>query len=625
MTKTNKYGTTAYNIINYANKIGFLSKCYLVDDITKVKTPFIAHLFIDNKYYHYVVVFEIKDDILTIGDPKDGIKKMKMADFAKIWTKIVITFLPNNKIPYIEEQKISPFLKEIISKYKFLYIKIFILSLLTFVLGVMLSFMLEILYQNALINGNNYKLQLTFFVIILCMIFLNFYKNNLILKFSNKIDSYLNNKVFKHLMLLPYSYYNNNITGDIINRINDINLIKEFIINIFIELLIMIITSLIAFVIMIYINSLLSFLSLIVLFLNIMITLIFLKRNINNISKFKEDAGILNHYMIERIKGFETIYNLNLKENSINNFSHKLNVYLNNYQKIIKTFNYEIYYKDLIIYLANLLIIILGINNKMEITRLMSFIFINSYFLEPLKNLNIILNNIYNGHSALKRIMEILSYKVLEDNSLALRGIIEFKNLTFGYNHENIFQDYNLKLIPMVNTMILGKSGRGKSTLFKLLIKQYLTDKIYINNKSIVNYSYKNILHYINYISQNEVIFTGTILENITFDKKITDFELNKVLETVNLKEIYEKYNKPNYILENNVHLSGGEKKKIYLARALLKEGEFIILDETLSSVSVYEERQILEKIIKNYPHKTLIYITHRVKNKDLFQKIITV
>ena len=170
--------------------------------------------------------------------------------------------------------------------------------------------------------------------------------------------------------------------------------------------------------------------------------------------------------------------------------------------------------------------------------------------------------------------------------------------------------------------MLIGKSGQGKSTLLKILKQYYFTEQVNVNSKNIKNMDLKNK---ITYISQDEYLFTNTLYNNITMNKKINEIELNKILKICCLEEFIKKDNLGLNMLieENGFNISGGEKQRIILARALITIKDYLFIDEGLSEVDISLERKIIKNIFKYYKNKTIIIVSHRMDNADLFDRIV--
>ena len=188
-------------------------------------------------------------------------------------------------------------------------------------------------------------------------------------------------------------------------------------------------------------------------------------------------------------------------------------------------------------------------------------------------------------------------------------------------------KNININIKDKEKVLILGKSGSGKSTILKALLKylEVKRDNIYINKIDINDISINNLRNNITAISQDEILFTDTIKENILAYQKIDDNKFKKVCSLVYVDEFVKRLNQGyNTKLEENGHnISGGERQRIILARALLKASNIYLIDEGLNAIDVNLERKILKNIFSAYSNKTFIIVSHRLENIDLYDKII--
>ena len=209
-------------------------------------------------------------------------------------------------------------------------------------------------------------------------------------------------------------------------------------------------------------------------------------------------------------------------------------------------------------------------------------------------------------------------------------GDIIIKNLEFSYNNKkNILNNINLNINNKDKVLVLGSSGSGKSTLLKILYKYYDIgrDKVYINNHDINDFSLQDIRKNITYISQNELLYNDTIRNNIILDRNIDDKSFLDICNMVYVNEII-KDNMLSYnynLEENGANISGGQRQRIILARALLKDSKIILIDEGLNEIDINLERKILKNIFSYYKDKTIIIISHRLDNMDLYNKVINI
>ena len=175
--------------------------------------------------------------------------------------------------------------------------------------------------------------------------------------------------------------------------------------------------------------------------------------------------------------------------------------------------------------------------------------------------------------------------------------------------------------------MILGSSGSGKSTILKLLSKYYVPkrDSIYLDEIDINDISISNLKDNVVSISQEEIIFNDTIKNNIIMNRDVTDLEFINICKLVYVDEIVKDMflGYDTKLEENGQNISGGQRQRIILARALLKRGNIILIDEGLNAIDVNLERKILKNIFKSYMDKTIIIVSHRLENMDLYNKVV--
>ena len=237
-------------------------------------------------------------------------------------------------------------------------------------------------------------------------------------------------------------------------------------------------------------------------------------------------------------------------------------------------------------------------------------------FFEPVKTILDSLLNLNEIKSSIKRIIDLYYYEKDEAKEQITQGNIKIKNLSFAYNYNNILKNINLSIQKNEKIMVIGESGSGKSSLFKLLMKYYKSNKgsIKIDDIDINNI---NIGNDICYISQNEMLFTASLYDNLVLDSKVKQKEVEEISNKVYV-------NKTNYkmlIEDNGFNLSGGEKMRIVLARTLLRNPKILIIDEGLNMVDVNLERKILKNILNM--DMTIIFVSHRLDNIDLFKRVV--
>ncbi|CAF1415632.1 unnamed protein product [Adineta steineri] len=224
---------------------------------------------------------------------------------------------------------------------------------------------------------------------------------------------------------------------------------------------------------------------------------------------------------------------------------------------------------------------------------------------------------------------EILQENISHENSISdINGDIEFDNVSFSYpSRENATALNNLKLIARANqtTALVGSSGCGKSTCVSLLLRYYepSSGRIMIGGQSLTDYKIKPFRQHIGVVSQEPILFGISIYENIRFGKlNATREEIENAAEQANAHKFIMKLpNKYETLVgERGIQLSGGEKQRIALARALVKQPSILLLDEATSALDNVSERVVQEALDRACKNRTTIVIAHRlttIKNAD--------
>ena len=358
------------------------------------------------------------------------------------------------------------------------------------------------------------------------------------------------------------------------------------------------------------------------------------------IKSYYQKTSSTNSYMNEAIINIDTIKGMNI-ENYVLDELHEKNFMQNKASfKLFKSLNKEVFIKDLFYDIFMIIIMYIGLisvrDNKLDLATLITFTTLLNYFVEPIKNI-VGMNLLYhNAKESLRRVEELylipdedkkINDKFRIDHFI---GNINFKNVTYSYDTKNnIIDKLNFVIKHGEKVLIYGESGTGKSTVVKLLTK-YLDNykgKIYIDDIELSNMSLYDIRSKLCYISQKEGLFNDTIYNNITLGKEINYKDFLKICNLTLVSEmVEEKKIDYNYLLEENgFNLSGGERQRIILARALLKESDIYIFDESLNAIDIEKEKTILKNIFKLLKKKTIIVISHRFNNNDLFDKKIEI
>lgn len=642
LTRTNKDGTNFYNLEVAGKELGLMSKGYKVDNIKKlqeINRPFISQVII-NQMKHFVVVYKVKNEIITVMDPAKGMVKMKVCEFEKIFTGNILVFEPYKKLPvYQEDNYVLEILKEIINNNKKIVGNLMGLTLVATIFTCLYSYYFQIMIDNIKNNDrfNMIIITVIFLVILVIKLGLEYLRNNLLLYLNEKIDLSIISTTIKKIIFLPYNYYKNKTTGEVISRINDLFYIKNVMVKLLMTIFLDMILVIVVLGILFMINDKLAWLLLLIVIIYILIWLVY-RPYINKMTNItQEDSAQVNSLLVETISSYETIKGLNL-EYIFNKKNTQL--YLKNIDdniNFMRLLNDQEILKDLFEKIIILMITGLGIryvmDESMTLGMLVTFNTLLYYFIGPVRDGFDMYKEIYYVKNSVKRINSLVNYQYENMDALSgleINGNIIINKLTFSYNGVvDIVKDLSLEIKDKEKVMFLGPTGSGKSTLLKIIYKYYQIerDKIYIGGYDINDFSLKDIRDNMVYISQNEMLYTDTVRNNIVLDREVLEEEFLRVCEITEVNDIImNKLKSYDYVLEENgANLSGGQRQRIILARSLLRKSKILLIDEGLNEIDINLERKILKRIFNVYKDKTIIIITHRKDNMDLYDKVVQI
>lgn len=641
LLRTDNNGTTAYNLINGAKQLGFdgYGIKYTYEEIinSSYSFPIITHV-LTNNMYHFIVIYGSNNkNTLYVMDPAIGNKKMKFEEFKKIYLGTSIVLYPVKKLAKLDNVKnITKYLFEYLYECKSEFVKFLFLSIITVLLSIVCSYYLQIVIDYILPYNSHEYLYIISYLFINIYIFndlLTYIKNKYLIKITNNIGIRLNNETIRHLFNLPYQFFKNKSTGEVLTRVVDIKNLKSIIENTVINIAMNVILIALSMIVLFIINNklfLISFVSLTLYYLVVKVYSHIFKKDIECFQLKDEEY---NKTLTEAIEGYETNKNINMTNYVVKKLEKMYIVYSKKYSMFKSSMNNQVYLKNIVMNISYVITMYFGLKYVMlGSLSLGNFIVFNSllsYFIEPIKDILDLEPNINYMKNIYNRINDILIMKSnpISHTDVMVQGDILFNNVGYGYNSLiSTFNGVSLKIKYGSKYLIYGKSGSGKSTLLKLLLK-YLNDykgdiKIGYNNLKDIDNSI--IASSFTYVSQNNYINNDTIKNNIIYDRNINNYEYENMLKICNVDRVRDsKELRNDFMIEDNgFNISGGERQKIILARALLKKSNYIILDEALSEVGLEEEKDILNKILNYFYDKTIIYISHKKEIIDLFENI---
>lgn len=234
----------------------------------------------------------------------------------------------------------------------------------------------------------------------------------------------------------------------------------------------------------------------------------------------------------------------------------------------------------------------------------------------------------------MRRVKSLLEDEELEKEKFGtkeyknIKGNIEFKNVTFAYSKDKILNDISFEIKAKKKNALVGMSGSGKTTIFKLLLKQYdnYDGQILIDGYDIRDFSEKSLRNAISVVNQEPMLFNMSIKENLLMVKPdATDEQIKQACKLASIHDFIEtlphKYDE--IMLENNNNISVGQKQRIAIARSILKDTPIILFDEVTSALDKESKKNIEETINEIAKVKTVVVIAHTLDSIDNFDNIV--
>lgn len=633
-------GCKASVLIKVAQDYGFDADAYRIDldEIKDLAQPVIAFW----NFSHYVVINGIGTDRVFINDPAHGAISVSMDAFDKAFTGIIISITPTDKIVKTKNKiKWYVFFIEWLSgfHFEFIFLLICLLSILS--CTIFNSALTSIFIDQCIISNNKSLTMYMFcFSIILTILYIG---SSIIQKWNQfKICAYAgilkSSLIFSHILKLPLLFYSLRQKSEIISILIRSEVIVNLLFNNATNAVIALITSIMCFIIMLKIDIWLSFFSLVLYILSCISALIFSKINFSYEKSNITALGRLYSHNISSIRNLETIKSCGLENKFLKKWYELFSNKIMNYdrsQKIISMGNsFNKFYNSLSI----LVILYLGAyrvsNGNISIGNLVAYYSIYLIFSNSLNIMIRALNDSQGAYVSHTRIMDIMNYekdlrfipkmdcRIQENNSLLA---ISCQDLCFSYNINNLptLNNVNFEIKKGEHIAFVGSTGSGKSTLAKIICGLYPLNKgnLFIFGEPIFAIDSKEFPRIFSYVSQDVNLFSGTIYENITlWGGSDLLIKVKNAIDVACLSEFINEKGLHSKVGENGNNLSGGEKQRIEIARAIVQDTPILILDEATSALDICTETMLINNLRKL--DKTIIFVAHRLSTIKHCDKI---
>ncbi len=636
-TQNERDGLSLHALKNIATKIGLESKVHKgkAEHININSLPAVLHW----KGHHFVILESVKRDNFVIVDPSQGKTTLSRSDFDKSFSGFIMYLTPTNKLKKKKPKSLwIPYLKMLSSQKKFVY-SLLIFSLL--LQGLLLSTPILTNYTiDSIITPRNFDLipilAVSMLILVIFQVLFTLIRAKLVVVLRNHLDLVLMTRFVKHLLHMPYSFFQRRSFGDLMFRINSNTMIRQILSN---QALSGILDSSLLIIFTIYLfmqsPSLTLLISLIgaVYFLVIFLT----TKKLHHLSKEEiAKRTVVQWHQSEMLYGILGVKMAGMETQMFKSWD---NYYRDQLFFTKKKDYYSANLETLIFAIkttAPFLVLGLGtikvLNGNMSLGSMIAYFTLTITYFTMLSSLAMACSEFAKMGAYLEKIVDVLDRPKEHNGDIeveSLKGNILIKDLNFSYSHQQdslVLQNINLEIKEGQKVAIVGKSGSGKSTLANLLIGLYepTNGEIYFDSIPLTDLNKHSLRRKIGIVPQNIQLFNRSILENIT--TYYPEASLEDVIEVAKLAKIHDDisnlpmgYN--TIISEFGTNFSGGQKQRISLARALINKPSILLLDEATSSLDTIVEREI-DQILSNL-NCTRIVIAHRLSTVQNSDKII--
>ncbi|WP_308634432.1 ABC transporter ATP-binding protein [Paenibacillus silvisoli] len=451
------------------------------------------------------------------------------------------------------------------------------------------------------------------------------------------IETDMRRKLFDHIQKLSFRFFDNNKTGHLLSRLtNDLMEIGEMAHHGPEDLFIAVMTLIGAFTLMMLINWKLALLTFVLVPLMIWLAIIFSKKMTKAFHQLFTDIADFNARVEDNVGGMRVVQSF-----ANENFEKKLFEENNLKFRLTKLLSYKIMAANISISyvlkrFVTLFVMVCGtwfvIQQELTIGEFVGFLLLANVFIGPIEKINTVIESYPKGFAGFRRYIELLETAPdVADRPHArvvdhLRGDIEFKDVSFGYENEaKVLEHIDLSIRAGETIAFVGPSGAGKTTLCSLLPRFYDVDGggISIDGLDIRDMKLSSLRKNIGIVQQDVFLFSGTIRDNIKYGKMdAPDADLMLAAKRAQLEAFIQSLpdGLDTIVGERGVKLSGGQKQRVAIARMFLKNPPILILDEATSALDTETESAIQQSLAELSQGRTTLVIAHRlatIKNAD--------
>jgi subfamily B ATP-binding cassette protein HlyB/CyaB len=603
-----------------------LKKLKTVEELIKYPAP----LIFTSKSNEFHILLGKKEDKIFIFDCNEKKpKEMIVEEFRQLWNGEAIALYPRfTKTEFFLNMK---WLFKEFYKHRPVFTAIITASFFIQLFGLVTPLFIQVIIDKVLAHHALTTLQVVagaFMVILLFDTIMNLMRNYLLYHTANKVDASLGAKVYRHLLSLPFRYFEIRKVGNIIARVRELENLRSFMTNISLTVLLDTVFS-VVFVVIMALYSV--YLTLIVLAFVLAIAIIsfvatpMIKQRLDE--KFQKGAANQS-FLVESITGIQTVKSLAIEGKMIKDWEKSLGDYILSAFKLSNLGNVAVTSSQALQKIMTLAVIYFGVslvfNKSMSVGQLIAFQMFASQLSGPILRLVHMWQDFQQAKLSLERIGDIINTppEVVGGAITVsqLKGEIIAKEVSFRYAPDSplVLDNINFKIDAGMMVGIVGRSGSGKSTIAKLMQRLYLPVEgaMMIDGVDIRHMDPLFLRYRTGIVLQECFLFSGTIKDNIAM--AAPDANMERIIQVARIAGAHEFISEmplgyDTYVEERGSSLSGGQKQRIAIARALIMNPSILIFDEATSSLDYESEKVIQQNLSLIRKGRTVIFIAHRL------------
>lgn len=595
--------------------------------IEELSLPFIARV-----NGSFVVLMKRSDkQVLFFSIEQKRPVVLQMEEFRQQWDGYAFFMTPKLKLDKLPKRFNLQWFLPVFWKFRRFFYEVLAASCLLQVFTLITPLFTQVIIDKVLVHKGLSTLDVLMTGLIIIAIFqmvLGYLRTYIFTVLTNKVDVVLGARLYNHIVSLPLRYFESRRVGETVARVKELETIRSFISGSSLVLIIDTAFCFIFIIAMFWYSPLLCLVAVALIpfmvLLNLIATPIYRKRIQ---TKFEANAESQS-FLVESVTGASTVKALALEQKFSRRWEDLLGHYVKTSFDVNNVANVANSIGGFLQHLSTLLILWVGAHlvmaGKLSVGQLVAFQMLAGQVSGPVLRLVGVWQQFQQTRISIDRIGDIMNLSKESEGrgemSPIRQGEIFFEKVSFRYNPDEpqVVKNINIKLAPGVMVGIVGPSGSGKSTLVKLLQRMYDPEegRIFVDNIDISKYNPAAYRRQIGTVLQENYLFCGTVRENVAIARPgATMAEIEQAARMSGAHDFIVKM-KAGYdtvIGERGDSLSGGQRQKIAISRAMLVNPRILIFDEATSALDALSEKEVLDAIQKVRKNRTVLMIAHRL------------